>query len=196
MEHLDRYEGDGIDDGFVEDVTEEERFAARLAAERELAQRDVVEGRITGCRRGLPAALEGARRGVTKWRGGGRSGYGRRRRDSAIAAARARLHAPPCWPSVCVAHQQRTDDCTNQQHNPPPTFGLCTEELDDDERRPRRRRRLEEAQAGDDEDLVGGWRAEGSSGEACAWQACSRSERGRLLGSIACSSLLCAHPPF
>ena len=61
MEHLDRYEGDGIDDGFVDDVTEEERFAARLAAEDELAQRDRVEGRLTGRRRGLPAALEGER---------------------------------------------------------------------------------------------------------------------------------------
>ncbi|KAL4424005.1 hypothetical protein ABPG75_001306 [Micractinium tetrahymenae] len=58
MEHLDRYEGDGIDDAYVDDVTEEERFAARLAAERELAERDVVEGRLTGRRRGLPAALE------------------------------------------------------------------------------------------------------------------------------------------
>lgn len=60
MEHLDRYEGDGIDDGYVDDITEEERFAARLAAERELAERDLVEGRLTGRRRGLPAALEGA----------------------------------------------------------------------------------------------------------------------------------------
>lgn len=59
MEHLDRYEGAGIDDGFIDDVTEEERFAARLAAERELAQRDAVEGRVAGRRRGLPAALEG-----------------------------------------------------------------------------------------------------------------------------------------
>lgn len=64
MEHLDRYEGDGIDDGYVDDVTEEERFAARLAAERELAERDVVEGRLTGRRRGLPAALEGASVGL------------------------------------------------------------------------------------------------------------------------------------
>lgn len=61
MEHLDRYEATGMDDAFIDDVTEEERFAARLAAERELAERDVVEGRLTGRRRGLPAALEGAR---------------------------------------------------------------------------------------------------------------------------------------
>jgi hypothetical protein len=60
MEHLDRYERVGIDDGFIDDVTEEERFAARLAAEEELADRDVLEGRLTGRRRGLPAALEGA----------------------------------------------------------------------------------------------------------------------------------------
>ncbi len=60
MEHLDRYEAAGMDDAFLDDVTEEERFAARLAAERELAERDVVEGRLTGRRRGLPAALEGA----------------------------------------------------------------------------------------------------------------------------------------
>lgn len=60
MEHLDRYEREGIDDQFIDDVTEEERFAARLAAERELADRDVLEGRLTGRRRGLPAALEGA----------------------------------------------------------------------------------------------------------------------------------------
>ena len=59
MEHLDRYEGDGIDDGYVEDMTEEERVQARLAAEQELAQRDRAEGRITGRRRVLPAALEG-----------------------------------------------------------------------------------------------------------------------------------------
>lgn len=58
MEHLDRYEREGIDDQFIDDVTEEERFAARLAAERELADRDVLEGRLTGRRRGLPAALE------------------------------------------------------------------------------------------------------------------------------------------
>eukprot|EP00887_Chlorella_sp_A99_P006785 scaffold2.g6785.t1 len=58
MQHLDQYEGDGLDEGFVDDVTEEERFAARAAAERELARRDQVEGRLTGRRRGLPAALE------------------------------------------------------------------------------------------------------------------------------------------
>ncbi|GAB4814991.1 hypothetical protein N2152v2_002037 [Parachlorella kessleri] len=58
MEHLDRYEGDGLDDGYVEDMTEEERVQARLAAERELAQRDRAEGRVTGRRRMLPAALE------------------------------------------------------------------------------------------------------------------------------------------
>lgn len=59
MEHLDRYEADGIDEAFVDDVTEEERFAARLQAERELADRDLLEGRATAGRRGrLPAALE------------------------------------------------------------------------------------------------------------------------------------------
>lgn len=57
MEHLDRYERDGIDEEFIEDITEEERMAARLAAERELAERDILEGRPTR-RRGLPAALE------------------------------------------------------------------------------------------------------------------------------------------
>lgn len=58
MEHLDRYENDGIDEGFVDDVTEEERFAARLAAERELAARDRFEG-VGSARRGrLPAALQ------------------------------------------------------------------------------------------------------------------------------------------
>jgi DNA replication licensing factor MCM2 len=57
MEHLDRYERDGIDQGFVDDVTEEERFAARLAAERELAARDRFEG-VGSVRKGrLPAAL-------------------------------------------------------------------------------------------------------------------------------------------
>jgi hypothetical protein len=60
MEHLDRYERAGIDEAFIDDVTEEERFAARLAAERELEERDALEGRLTGRRRGLPAALEGA----------------------------------------------------------------------------------------------------------------------------------------
>lgn len=58
MEHLDRYEGTGLDDAYVDDVTEEERLAARAAAERELARRDAIEGRLTGHRRGLPAALE------------------------------------------------------------------------------------------------------------------------------------------
>jgi len=58
MEHLDRYENVGIDEGFVDDVTEEERFAARLAAERELAARDRFEG-VGSARRGrLPAALQ------------------------------------------------------------------------------------------------------------------------------------------
>ena len=33
MEHLDRYERVGLDEGFVDDVTEEERIAARVAAE-------------------------------------------------------------------------------------------------------------------------------------------------------------------
>ena len=57
MEHLDRYEVDGIDQGYVDDVTEEERMAARLAAERELAARDRFEG-VGSARKGrLPAAL-------------------------------------------------------------------------------------------------------------------------------------------
>lgn len=57
MEHLDRYEADGIDQDFAEDITEEERLAARFAAERELAARDRLEGR--SARRGrLPTALE------------------------------------------------------------------------------------------------------------------------------------------
>lgn len=58
MEHLDRYEADGIDEEFIDDVTDEERFAARLAAERELADRDRLEGRGTSRRGRLPAALE------------------------------------------------------------------------------------------------------------------------------------------
>lgn len=59
MEHLDRYEGAGIDEEFVDDVTEAERMAARFAAERELNDRDILEGRRVPGRRGrLPAALE------------------------------------------------------------------------------------------------------------------------------------------
>ena len=58
MEHLDRYEGAGIDEEFLEDVTDAERMAARLAAERELAERDILEGRGTARRGRLPAALE------------------------------------------------------------------------------------------------------------------------------------------
>jgi DNA replication licensing factor MCM2 len=58
MTHLDAYEGDGIDEAFVEDLTEEERYAARAAAEAELEGRDRLEGRGAGARRGrLPAAL-------------------------------------------------------------------------------------------------------------------------------------------
>ena len=54
---LARYEGAGIDRAFIDDVTEEERFAARLAAERELAARDKFEG-VGSVRKGrLPAAL-------------------------------------------------------------------------------------------------------------------------------------------
>lgn len=55
MEHLDRYEADGIDEHFIEEVTAEEMMAARMAAERELEERDVLEGR--GRRR--IAALDG-----------------------------------------------------------------------------------------------------------------------------------------
>ena len=60
MEHLDRYEGEGLDDGFLEDVTLEEQMAGRRAAELVLERRDAAEGRLTGRRRILPAALEGA----------------------------------------------------------------------------------------------------------------------------------------
>lgn len=57
-------------------AVQEERAAARLAAERELALRDAAEGRLTGRRRGLPAALEGASfLGRAERRG--RSGWGR-----------------------------------------------------------------------------------------------------------------------
>jgi DNA replication licensing factor MCM2 len=58
MEHLDTYERVGIDEGFIEDITEEERMAGRLAAERELAERDALEGRGPRAGRGLPAAFE------------------------------------------------------------------------------------------------------------------------------------------
>lgn len=58
MEHLDRYEADGIDQRFVDDLTEEERYAARFAAERELAARDRFEGVGSARKARLPAALE------------------------------------------------------------------------------------------------------------------------------------------
>lgn len=84
MEHLDRYEGEGIDDEFVDNLSEGDAVAARLAAERALARRDAAEGRLVGRRRGLPAALEGgclwcARRGrradcCVRGRGGGGCG--------------------------------------------------------------------------------------------------------------------------
>ena len=55
MEHLDRYEREGIDMDFVDTARGEEGLAARLAADRELDRRDVREGR----RRRLPGALAG-----------------------------------------------------------------------------------------------------------------------------------------
>lgn len=58
MEHLDRYEGAGIDEEFVEDITDAERMAIRAAAERELEERDVLEGRGPARRSRLPTALE------------------------------------------------------------------------------------------------------------------------------------------
>lgn len=148
MEHLDRYEARGIDDAFIDDVTEEERFAARLAAERELAERDVVEGRLTGRRRGLPAALEGKPAGLCP---GGAAVVRRAHRQAqgecmvAAACSHDPTLLPPLARSVCDTL------CAARPLVPP-----AAEELDDDERRPRRRRRLEEAQAGmdEDEDLV------------------------------------------
>lgn len=72
MDRLDRYEEDGLDSAFVDDVTEQERFDARAAAERELARRDALEGRVSGRRRGLPALLEGVQLlpctgGIVEW---------------------------------------------------------------------------------------------------------------------------------
>lgn len=134
MEHLDRYEATGMDDAFIDDVTEEERFAARLAAERELAERDVVEGRLTGRRRGLPAALEGARAAALAIGPTGRRSM-------------PQLHAFLACCAACSLWQRMHALLTTMP---------AAEELDEDERRPRRRRRLEEAQAGmdDDEELV------------------------------------------
>ena len=57
MEHLDYYEEDGLDASFMDDATMEARRDARAAAEAAMAQRDRREGRVTGQRRGLPAAL-------------------------------------------------------------------------------------------------------------------------------------------
>ena len=56
MEHLDYYEEDGLDASFMDDATMEARMDARAAAEAAMAQRDRREGRVTGQRRGLPAA--------------------------------------------------------------------------------------------------------------------------------------------
>lgn len=100
MEHLDRYEREGIDEDFIDDVTEEERFAARLAAERELAERDAVEGRLTGRRRGLPAALEGARRCLAKC-------------AAAAATVRGLPRVGSCGGSMLL-------DCAGQQERMPP----------------------------------------------------------------------------
>lgn len=55
MDHLDRYEAEGIDAEFQDAAPAEQAMAARIAAERELRQRDAREAR----RRGLPGALEG-----------------------------------------------------------------------------------------------------------------------------------------
>lgn len=63
MEHLDRYEREGIDEGFVEDITAEQAMGARAAAEDALERRDQREGRVTGRRR-LPGALDGALTGT------------------------------------------------------------------------------------------------------------------------------------
>ncbi|KAL6769494.1 MCM2 [Auxenochlorella protothecoides x Auxenochlorella symbiontica] len=59
MEHLDRYETEGLDTAFIDDATMEARMDARAAAEAALARRDRQEGRLTGHRRGLIAALAG-----------------------------------------------------------------------------------------------------------------------------------------
>jgi len=59
MEHLDRYEREGIDAEFEDDMDAEAALDARARAERDLDRRDVREGRVTGRRR-LPGALEGA----------------------------------------------------------------------------------------------------------------------------------------
>lgn len=59
MEHLDHYEADGIDAGYVDGATMEARMDARASAEAALAARDRAEGRLTGRRRGLPAVLAG-----------------------------------------------------------------------------------------------------------------------------------------
>ena len=58
MEHLDRYEREGIDADFEDDMDAEAALDARARAERDLDRRDVREGRVTGRRR-LPGALEG-----------------------------------------------------------------------------------------------------------------------------------------
>lgn len=55
MDRLDRYEAEGIDAEFQDAVPAEQAMAARMAAERDLRQRDVREAR----RRGVPGALEG-----------------------------------------------------------------------------------------------------------------------------------------
>ena len=60
MEHLDRYERDGIDADFVDDMDAEAALDARARAEQDLDRRDAREGRVAGRRR-LPGALEGKR---------------------------------------------------------------------------------------------------------------------------------------
>lgn len=71
IEHLDAYEQEGIDEDVEDDMDEEQRFAARQAAEAQLARRDRREGMRTG--RALPAALAGgggeARAGAAAVRG-------------------------------------------------------------------------------------------------------------------------------
>ncbi len=64
MDHLDRYEAEGIDAEFQDGTAAEDAMAARMAAEAELRRRDVREAR----RRGLPGALEGESRKTPLWK--------------------------------------------------------------------------------------------------------------------------------
>lgn len=61
MSGMDQYEGEGLDDEYAEQMTYEERAAARLAAEAALDRRDAAAA-AAGGRRGrkrMPGALEG-----------------------------------------------------------------------------------------------------------------------------------------